>query len=306
MTRIVIIGGGPSGLVALKTLLLASTPERPLDPILLEAEDSIGGTFKWRSYEGATLVSSKQITSFSVRGLPTQLPRRRAADDRRQDFRLPLDHSDHLGLPEYVDYLGRYVSEFGLNDSPRHGTAWDGGQRMRMGCKVLSVERGVEGIGHRVKYRRRRPAGTPKSYANAANTGLDELAADYEDVTLFCDALAICTGLHVTAAVPSIPGFSKQIPESFHSSQYKSRSQLAGKKVLILGCGETAMDIGYDAVQAGAKEIVMCHRGGFLSLWAPGRAYTDPSSLKPWTVPKCSMISVSSARPSRARCPSTA
>jgi len=40
---------------------------------------TVTGTFRYRTYENATLVSSKQLTSFS-------------------DFRLPLEHSDHLTL----------------------------------------------------------------------------------------------------------------------------------------------------------------------------------------------------------------
>lgn len=38
---------GPSGLVTLKTLLEQSSPELEYDPIILEAEDDIGGTFKY-------------------------------------------------------------------------------------------------------------------------------------------------------------------------------------------------------------------------------------------------------------------
>ena len=82
--------------------------------------------------------------------------------------------------------------------------------------------------------------------------------------TLECDALAICSGLHVEPAVPEIDGV-EAIPERLHSSQYKRRDQLAGKRVLVLGSGETGHDIAYEAIQAGAKEVVMCHRNGWLS-----------------------------------------
>lgn len=51
----------------------------------------------------------------------------------------------------------------------------------------------------------------------------------------------------------------------FHSAQYKSRSQLAGRRILVLGTGETGMDLAYEAAKAGAKEVVLCSRGGFLS-----------------------------------------
>lgn len=82
--------------------------------------------------------------------------------------------------------------------------------------------------------------------------------------TLQADAVAICSGLHVTPAIPEIPGI-EAIPEHFHSSAYKGRSQLVGKKVMILGCGETSMDLAYESCKGGAKEVTLCHRGGYLS-----------------------------------------
>ena len=94
---------------------------------------------------------------------------------------------------------------------------------------------------------------------------------DYEDGTcteiiLEVDAVSICSGLHVTPAVPVISGIESLVPQSppilsadnlpitppgfedqtpakgvrvIHSSQYKHRAEFKDRKVLILGCGET-------------------------------------------------------------------
>ena len=50
--KVAIIGGGPSGLVTLKTLLELGDrwPDVEVRASLFEAEDSIGGTFRYRSY----------------------------------------------------------------------------------------------------------------------------------------------------------------------------------------------------------------------------------------------------------------
>jgi dimethylaniline monooxygenase (N-oxide forming) len=40
---------------------------------------------------------------------------------------------------------------------------------------------------------------------------------------------------------------------------------LKGKKVLVLGCGETGMDVGYESVLAPAEKVWMGIRTGFLS-----------------------------------------
>jgi len=49
----IIIGGGPGGITALKT-----QSEAGAKCILFEAEEQIGGTFRYRSYENSELVSS--------------------------------------------------------------------------------------------------------------------------------------------------------------------------------------------------------------------------------------------------------
>lgn len=111
--------GGPAGLTALKTM-----SENGLRCILFEAESDIGGTFRYRGYEHATLVSSKQLTAFS-------------------DFRFPPDQGDHVTLPEYVEYLRKYCDEFRL---------WDG---IHLETRVVSVQRGTGGKGHLVEVQKK-------------------------------------------------------------------------------------------------------------------------------------------------------
>lgn len=58
------------------------------------------------------------------------------------------------------------------------------------------------------------------------------------------------------------PGASKI--EVFHSVDMKTRSQFGeNKTVLILGAGETAMDIGFLAATSPTKHVIMSHRDGF-------------------------------------------
>jgi dimethylaniline monooxygenase (N-oxide forming) len=49
--KVVVIGAGPAGLVLCKSLLEARSPDFEFDPIILEQENDIGGTFRYRSYE---------------------------------------------------------------------------------------------------------------------------------------------------------------------------------------------------------------------------------------------------------------
>jgi dimethylaniline monooxygenase (N-oxide forming) len=94
--------------------------------------------------------------------------------------------------------------------------------------------------------------------------------------TIHASHLAVCTGLHVIPAVPKIPGIEHVLnpamapapgapkPEAYHSSDYKLRSQLTGRKIMILGTGETGMDLAYESAKSGAKEVVLCSRAGYV------------------------------------------
>ncbi|KAF2654931.1 FAD/NAD(P)-binding domain-containing protein [Lophiostoma macrostomum CBS 122681] len=172
----------------------------------------------YRSYENAELVSSKQLTSFS-------------------DYRFPLETPDHISLPQYVDYLGRYRDHFDLGPS------------LKTRCRVMQIQplpkSGEGGMKHRIRYQDRHDGDKEKVYD--------------------CSHVAICTGLHVEPNIPDISGIENIEGEVFHSSQYKLRSQLSGRNILILGCGETAMDIAYEAIKADATAVTMCFRTGFLS-----------------------------------------
>ena len=81
-----------------------------------------------------------------------------------------------------------------------------------------------------------------------------------------------CIGLHNSAHVPKLfvepNDFAKKFKgEIIHSSQYKESSMFTNKRVLILGCGETAMDIAYRAVMnSQCKSVALNARRGFLSI----------------------------------------
>ncbi|KAJ6488553.1 FAD/NAD-P-binding domain-containing protein [Mycena vitilis] len=225
--KVVVVGAGPSGLVLCKSLLESASNELPFDPVVLEQEADIGGTFKYRSYQNAALVSSKQVTSFS-------------------DFRLPLEHPDHLTLEEYVDYLRDYCKHFNITD------------RIRLETKVVNISRNPKG-GHVVSYVTKTESGEWESSPR----------------TIDAPYIALCTGLHVVPSIPVVPGIEHILnpenhpsgtptPGAYHSVEYKSRAELAGRRVMILGSGETGLDLGYEATKAGAKEVVLCTRSGFL------------------------------------------
>ena len=78
-----------------------------------------------------------------------------------------------------------------------------------------------------------------------------------------CDAIAVCSGLNVTPNIPRIRGI-EHVPKAFHSSKFKERKQFGvNNNILVLGAGETAMDISYLAITSPTNSVTLCHRGGW-------------------------------------------
>ena len=52
----------------------------------------------------------------------------------------------------------------------------------------------------------------------------------------------------------------------FHSRDYASPGRFAGKRVVVVGAGETAFDVAHGAASAGARAVTMSTRRGFVSV----------------------------------------
>ncbi|MBC2660083.1 NAD(P)-binding domain-containing protein [Pseudomonas sp. MSSRFD41] len=76
----------------------------------------------------------------------------------------------------------------------------------------------------------------------------------------FHELVVICNGLQRTAYFPSIPctGFAGEI---LHAADYKSPDQLRGKRVLVIGGGNSGCDIATDAVHHAERVYHSTRRG---------------------------------------------
>ncbi|MDQ0728967.1 NAD(P)/FAD-dependent oxidoreductase [Microbacterium sp. W4I20] len=77
--------------------------------------------------------------------------------------------------------------------------------------------------------------------------------------TLWYAGVVLANG---TLAEPNIPSFSGEFSgELLHTSAYKSPSQLAGKRVLLIGAGNSGCDIAVDAVHHATSVDMSVRRG---------------------------------------------
>ena len=99
---------------------------------------------------------------------------------------------------------------------------------------------------------------TRVSRTDGGGWDVTSLAAGEERTERF-DAVILANG---TLAEPSVPAFPGEFTgEIFHTAQYKSARQLEGRRVLIVGAGNSGCDIAVDAVHHAASVEMSVRRG---------------------------------------------
>lgn len=78
------------------------------------------------------------------------------------------------------------------------------------------------------------------------------------------DAVTICTGLNKQSYTPEIAGQDRFAGTQLHVEDYRPTDgkQYAGKRVLVIGLGETSSDLIKDLVDNGAAHVYVSQRGG--------------------------------------------
>ena len=140
------------------------------------------------------------------------------------DFPMPKSYPDFPRHDHIAEYFDSYVDHFGFRDRIR-------------------FETGVE-------HAERRP------------DGVWEVTDDRGSTERY-DALFVANGHHWDPRwpEPAFPGSDTFTGEQIHSHDYVDPSQLAGKDVVVLGMGNSAMDIAVDASYV-ANATVLCSRRG--------------------------------------------
>jgi hypothetical protein len=201
-----LIGAGPMGLAAAKTLIEQGVPFEGF-----ELHSDVGGLWdidapRSTMYETAHLISSRTTTQFA-------------------DFPMTDVRADYPSHRQLRTYFRAFADHFDLR---RH---------YRFGAEVIAAEPpGKTGDGWRVRWRD----------AEGAHEGI------YAGVL-------IANG---TLSEPNMPDFPGQFDgELIHSSAYRHPTQFAGKRVLVIGAGNSGCDIAVDAIHHAVSCDLSMRRG---------------------------------------------
>ncbi len=141
------------------------------------------------------------------------------------DFPVSRERAGHMPAGEYVRYLEDYCAAFGVRD------------RLRFGARVESVRRDSDGC-WRVAWRD--PGGMR------------------EDCF---DAVAVCSGVHQHPHRASLPGLDSFAGRVLHGADYRRPAQVAGKKVLVVGAGESGADVAAEIARHATETVLSLRRG---------------------------------------------
>src|ERR1700751_318898 len=205
--RVAIIGGGPGGLVATRSL-----NPHGFEPVIFEQGDQIGGQWNVRSPHSGVWPSmvtntSRFLTCFS---------------DLAPEPGGPIFPSNQ----EILAYLKRYAQCFDIDSHIRYGT------------RVQLLERNPSGEGWEIR-------------SNAAQARSE----------LF-QYVVVASGRFNKPLIPSLPGLDTFCGQGgvLHSFQYKDPEGFRGKRILVVGCAISALEIASDLAMLGAARVVSTFR----------------------------------------------
>ena len=137
---------------------------------------------------------------------------------------MPEAWPDYPSRAQVVEYLESYAARFGIE--PR--------------------------FGQEVKRIARLPAGDAAP-GEAAERTPARWEVTTQDAALRAQSLVIATGYNRVPTRPAIEGLASFGGEVIHSSEYKNGAHLAGKEVLVVGCGNSGAEIAIDLHEHGAR-----------------------------------------------------
>ncbi|XP_047265239.1 probable indole-3-pyruvate monooxygenase YUCCA10 isoform X2 [Capsicum annuum] len=73
----------------------------------------------------------------------------------------------------------------------------------------------------------------------------------------FCKFLVVATGEASYPFIPKVPGLESFKGKAFHSTKYKNGDKFSGKNVLVVGCGNSGMEIALDLANYGANTSII-------------------------------------------------
>jgi dimethylaniline monooxygenase (N-oxide forming) len=230
--KVCIVGAGSSGLAACQVLAARGVP---FD--CFEKGSMIGGNWRYENDNG-TSSAYKSLHINSARKLMSY-----------RAFPMPEDYPDYPSHWQVAKYFDDYAARFGLIE------------RIAFQTEVAGIEPagGGEANGGAIG------AG---SGANGASPGAWDVTVEGPDGrrTETYRAVIVANGHHwqPRRPEPAFPGAEEYEGEQMHAHHYREPDVLEGKRVLVLGIGNSAVDIAVESSRIAEKTFIAMRRGAYV------------------------------------------
>ena len=229
--RVCVIGAGSSGIAAAQVL-----HARGIDFDCFELGSEVGGNWRYQNdngmssaYRSLHINTSRQLMEYKTYPMPEHLP----------------DYPNHWQIAQYFD---DYVDHFGFRDKIRFRTEV---------VKVVPVSSTDVDAGG--------PEAAHGRYAVTLR-GRDEHGDPTEPEVRHYEHVIVATGHHWDPRwpEPSFPGAESFPGEQMHAHYYKTPDVLQGKRVLVLGIGNSACDIAVESSRVADETYLAMRRGAHI------------------------------------------
>ncbi|MGE0267364.1 MAG: NAD(P)-binding domain-containing protein [Candidatus Omnitrophota bacterium] len=156
------------------------------------------------------------------------------------DFAPPKNAPHHFMHNEYFQYLSDYAAHFGLR------------KHIRFAEEVKKI----------------------KQNKNGTWTVISQNLHSHKEEEHLFDAVAVCSGVHQSPYIPALTGLETFTGEALHSIRYKNPDRFKGKRVVVVGAGESASDI-VDEVSKVSTECILSIRRGTMII--PRTIFGNPN-----------------------------
>ena len=227
--RVCIIGAGSSGIAAAQVL-----HARGIDFDCFEVGSRLGGNWRYQNdngmssaYRSLHINTSRQLMEYRTFPMPGDLP----------------DYPSHWQIAAYFD---AYVDHFGFRD------------KIAFRTEVVKVEPLV-------------PAGPTTREGSTGRYAVTLRSSDAygepgePEVRTYTDVV-VANGHHWDPRwpEPSYPGAETFPGEQLHAHYYRTPDRLAGKRVLVLGIGNSASDIAVESSRVADETYLAMRRGAHI------------------------------------------
>ncbi|XP_078592483.1 dimethylaniline monooxygenase [N-oxide-forming] 2-like [Branchiostoma floridae x Branchiostoma japonicum] len=197
--------------------------EEGLQPVCFEQHDDLGGVW----YYSDDVRPNQGAAMY--RSLITNSSKEMMSFS---DFPFPKDTPPYLPYHRVYTYLQDYAQHFDLK------------KHIRFGTQVRRIEK-TEDFDE-----------TGRWDVRTVQTG----HSDVEQKEIF-DAIMVCNGVFARPYVPDVPGLSDFSGVTMHSQEYRTAQQFRGKKVVVVGAGNSAGDVAAEIAQV-ASQVYLSLRDG--------------------------------------------